>query len=815
MRWRFLLAAAVLLSALSTGLGCQADASGPTAPSQPAVMLLVDTSGSMNDTDGTKLLKIDGARNALIDFVRAIPPGTKVALRTYPGGTETGLDGCSVGNLQVPLDNTDLSTIDADIRGLTADGDTPTASALQKAAEDLKAANLTGATIVLVSDGLSTCGGDPCLIADQIAASGIDITVNTVGFRISEEGRTQLKCIAGKTKGLYADADNDAELAKQLNELSQPLLDVQLDYPSSVKAAVGADDNGLVTITANITDVGATGVTASQVSLTFTGDVQPVVLGQRRKLGNLAPGQSSQVTFQFRPPFGARRPDVPFTVDARGRNTAPTTKSGTISVDSELSLDDAGPLLKNAKRLAILGDSYSAGEGAGSYESGTNSLVDACHRSRKTYAVPLWDAKASQGYHADVFACSGAISQAIDFTNKDNRTEVAQVGHLRTNDPYDMVLLTMGGNDIGFSWIIKTCVALTSCQKIHNSRLTAALGLVDVLEEDYRSVEGSLNTATNIKARGGKPGALVVLAYPNPMPIQSRLNCSAAFDLGEQPFFQQLVEDLATAEKTAVARLAAEGLPIYFVPDTIDAFQPDHTYCGKEPYINKLKTVKTLGGVAGSLPTEANTLYPSLAVTKAIQDLHATDNAKAALANQVQEQIHPNALGYKAETAELIRWSTTAEARRPVVRTATFLPVITNPSPNVTMTVGRSSGGAVTIGPGQVVQVQGSGLPPGQQTTLTVQSLPASVGQTLADANGNVSFLFRMPRSLAPGRHHLVITADNLDQTSASVTRAIDIRRVRPWWILPLGGAGLMFSTTGAWLWRRSGKPAARKSSER
>ena len=75
-------------------------------------------------------------------------------------------------------------------------------------------------SIILISDGLETCGGDPCELAQTINLSNIDLKIDVVGFGISDdpEAQNQLMCVATSTKGKYFLANNDQELTQGLTE---------------------------------------------------------------------------------------------------------------------------------------------------------------------------------------------------------------------------------------------------------------------------------------------------------------------------------------------------------------------------------------------------------------------------------------------------------------------------------------------------------------------------------------------------------------------------------------------------------------------
>lgn len=112
-----------------------------------------------------------------------------------------------------------------------------------------------------------------------------------------------------------------------------------------------------------------------------------------------------------------------------------------------------------------LGDSYSAGEGNGSY--GWGSTTNYCDRSANAYP-PLLDADSSLGSMKFV-ACSGAVTD--DLFNPDARNgEPAQLcGAPGADTPgcpsvpwlgtsTTTVTLTIGGNDVGFSDVLQACV---------------------------------------------------------------------------------------------------------------------------------------------------------------------------------------------------------------------------------------------------------------------------------------------------------------------------------------------------------------------
>ena len=99
---------------------------------------------------------------------------------------------------------------------LSAYGYTPLAESLRLAGADLKSFDKLRQTIVLISDGKETCGGDPVKEIEKLREAGINVRVHVVGFDIDAQARTQLKAIAKAGSGTYYDAANAIELANSL-----------------------------------------------------------------------------------------------------------------------------------------------------------------------------------------------------------------------------------------------------------------------------------------------------------------------------------------------------------------------------------------------------------------------------------------------------------------------------------------------------------------------------------------------------------------------------------------------------------------------
>ena len=71
----------------------------------------------------------------------------------------------------------------------------------QQAAQDFGAPSDEERALILVSDGIETCGGDPLATVRDLAAKGFKVKVHTIGFNVDAAARAQLEAISSATGG--------------------------------------------------------------------------------------------------------------------------------------------------------------------------------------------------------------------------------------------------------------------------------------------------------------------------------------------------------------------------------------------------------------------------------------------------------------------------------------------------------------------------------------------------------------------------------------------------------------------------------------
>lgn len=196
----------ILFASVMLNLPAAADEEHPKR-----VELVLDGSGSMwGQIDGEA--KISIAKRTVKDLFSNWPEDTELGVSAY-GHNQEG--DCADIETLVPIGPYDKASADAAVSDITPLGKTPLTDAVRRAASRLSA-NDKGGSIILVTDGLETCGGDPCALGKELAGSGVSLKTHVIGFDLAGEDVSPLMCLARETGGAYFDAENASGLEEAL-----------------------------------------------------------------------------------------------------------------------------------------------------------------------------------------------------------------------------------------------------------------------------------------------------------------------------------------------------------------------------------------------------------------------------------------------------------------------------------------------------------------------------------------------------------------------------------------------------------------------
>lgn len=225
----------------------------------------------------------------------------------------------------------------------------------------------------------------------------------------------------------------------------------------------------------------------------------------------------------------------------------------TLALATVFSLALTVPANAAGPAYVALGDSYSAGNGAGNYDSASGD----CHRSFSAYPY-LWKNAHSPASFADT-SCSGAVT--TDVTN-------SQLGPL--NSSTGLVSLTIGGNDAGFADVMTTCVtgSDTDCvNRVNQAESYAQNTLPARLDATYNAIRSK---APNAK--------VVVLGYPHMYTLNT-------FCVGLSDTKHRKIDEASDVLDNVIAsRAAAHGFVFGDVRGTFSG----HELCSGDNYLHSL-----------------------------------------------------------------------------------------------------------------------------------------------------------------------------------------------------------------------------------
>lgn len=182
-------------------------------PRKTRILFLLDASGSMYAIMD-KENRITIAKRLLsrtIDSLQGIK-NVELALRVYGHTSPPYKHDCRDTRLEVPFRENNHSEIKRRLTSINPKGTTLIAHSLSQAAYDFPKEPFTRNVIILITDGIEECAGDPCAVSEALQSQGVILKPFIIGLGSTEDFRKTFDCV-----GRYYDANTEESFTNALN----------------------------------------------------------------------------------------------------------------------------------------------------------------------------------------------------------------------------------------------------------------------------------------------------------------------------------------------------------------------------------------------------------------------------------------------------------------------------------------------------------------------------------------------------------------------------------------------------------------------
>jgi len=157
--------------------------------------------------------KINIARYFLNEIVDSLSQlkNVQLALRVYGHQSPVPPQDCDDTKLEVPFNTNNAHQIIQKLKYLIPKGTTPIAFSLEKAAGDFTPCPDCRNIIILITDGIEACEGDPCAVSRKLQKLGIVLKPFIIGIGIDPEFKKTFDCV-----GYYYNAANEKKFREVL-----------------------------------------------------------------------------------------------------------------------------------------------------------------------------------------------------------------------------------------------------------------------------------------------------------------------------------------------------------------------------------------------------------------------------------------------------------------------------------------------------------------------------------------------------------------------------------------------------------------------
>lgn len=177
------------------------------------ILFVLDASGSMyaNMDSETRIVIAKRLLTRLVDSLQDMSE-IELALRVYGHQSPKTARDCKDTKLEVEFRSKNHTLIKEKIKDIRPKGTTLIAYSLEQAAYDFPKQTGVRNVIILITDGLEECEGDPCAVSGALQKQGIILRPFIIGLGLNEEFKAQFECV-----GRFFEAETESDFKDVLN----------------------------------------------------------------------------------------------------------------------------------------------------------------------------------------------------------------------------------------------------------------------------------------------------------------------------------------------------------------------------------------------------------------------------------------------------------------------------------------------------------------------------------------------------------------------------------------------------------------------
>ena len=185
------------------------------------ILFIFDASQSMIGqwNSGTKMDIAKKLFYNLLDSLNNIE-NLELGLRIYGHQKPYPPGDCNDTRLEIPFGKYNVARIKSKMETIQPTGTTPIANSLKEAGNDFKYCNNCRNLVILITDGIESCEGNPCEVSLELQKKGIFIKPFIIGVGLDADAKSSFECV-----GKYYDAATEESFKTVLKIVITQVLD--------------------------------------------------------------------------------------------------------------------------------------------------------------------------------------------------------------------------------------------------------------------------------------------------------------------------------------------------------------------------------------------------------------------------------------------------------------------------------------------------------------------------------------------------------------------------------------------------------------